>query len=226
MIIVTSVLILDKAGARPPQSKRAVELAKLESIRRGPHQFVSKPITCPKPIKIGVDLSKKSFAPSVFNNQAQELCINVFYNGEMTHSRVVRAAVKGDDKYLIFSGRRVDALLEAPWMVRPHSQSSDGYRSGMASVFEDRWNKVNQLLLVEAEEWGRYGERRSPMGEYLEELSKRPIPESAKDLAGGAGGRVGIIDVSLYFVSKLLLIQLINNCWVGCYHPRSYNFFS
>jgi hypothetical protein len=59
--------------------------------------------------------------------------------------------------------------------------------------FEERWNKTNRMLLAEADEWGQYGIFRSPMGEYLEELSKRPIPESARNLRDGDGA--GIIDV-------------------------------
>jgi hypothetical protein len=196
MMLAISILKLEIAGAKP-QSKRELHLEEYEARKKGPRQFISKPITGPKPIKISVDLSKKSFAPSLFNNQAQEVCINIFYNGELTHSRVVRAAMKEDDKHLIFSGRRVEALLEVPWVVRPNWQSSDGYSKVTTSGFEDRWNRVNQLLFGEADEWRRYGKHRSPMGEYLEELSKKAIPESVKNLERGAGNKMGIIDVSV-----------------------------
>ena len=38
-----------------------------------------------KPIAVKVDLSQKSFMPSINTNQRQELCITIFYNGKSVH---------------------------------------------------------------------------------------------------------------------------------------------
>lgn len=66
-----------------------------------------------------------------------------------------------------------------------------------ARGFEATWNNVNKALLKEADNWGYYGRFRSPMGEYLEELSKRAAPKfQTYDPCGGA--QAGIIDVSAH----------------------------
>jgi hypothetical protein len=66
-----------------------------------------------------------------------------------------------------------------------------------SSSFKDRWDQVNQLLLKEADLWGRTGKYdmfRAPVGEYLAELSKKPIPESINGKERTAC-KAGIIDV-------------------------------
>ena len=167
------------------------------------NQAVVKPITSPKPVTIKVDLSRKSFMPSLLTNQRQELCVTVYYNGELSQSRILHANTFGsnvgpvnDEECQYYSGRRIDSFMEIPWIVRPHSKNGSSLlKTGEVKSlgFEERWNKINQMLLAEADEWGRYGRLRSPMGEYLEELSKRGIPESARNLRNEDSA--GIIDV-------------------------------
>jgi len=79
----------------------------------------------------------------------------------------------------------------------------------------DRWVQTNRLLLEEADQWGKYGETRSLMGAYLEELSNLSLPESAKQVNGGAAHRVGIIDVVLVLGSTVNLKSRI-----GLKEPR------
>ena len=163
-------------------------------------QAVIKPITSPKPLAITVDLSRKSFMPSLLTNQRQELCITVYYNGELTQSRLLRANTFGsnlgpvnDEKCQFYSGRRIDSFIEIPWIVRPYPMSISQEAEIKALGFQERWNRVNKMLMAEADEWGRYGRLRSPMGEYLEEISKRGVPEGARNLSNESGA--GIIDV-------------------------------
>lgn len=51
------------------------------------------------------------------------------------------------------------------------------------------------MLLKESEEWLKVGDYNSPMGQYLEELSKRNVPKRLKSLDGRSGSRAGFIDV-------------------------------
>lgn len=103
----------------------------------------------------------------------------------------------GDEKCQYYSGRRIDSFIEVPWVVQPQSSIEDDSiltKGGQSLKLDERWKKINQMLLAEADEWGRYGRFRSPMGEYLEELSKRAAPEFTKSERIG-GARAGIIDV-------------------------------
>jgi hypothetical protein len=124
------------------------------------------------------------------------ICVTVFFNGELAQSRILKIAIlyatNGKEGNEYFSGRRVDSHLEIPWIIVPDSDESSTKGS---SSFETRWNEINSLLLTEANEWGMHGNHRSVMGEYLEELSKRPAPTKAGRLENGRGGRVGVIDV-------------------------------
>jgi hypothetical protein len=141
---------------------------------------------------------------AIYANNPRDLSINIFYNGEFVSSRVIRSSTAGsytaEEKSQHFCGRRIDTYFEVPFVVLPATKDAvfiaDKPLEG--SSFEDRWNEINQLLLAEADEWGRTGKYemfRAPVGEYLEELSKRPIPESMKN-RGTVGNKAGIIDVS------------------------------
>jgi len=168
-------------------------------VRTGPAP--RKPIMSPKPIKVQIDFSQKSFPPSLENREKEDICVNIFYNGELTHSRLFRAlTIRSstlDEKQPSFSGRRVDTSIEVPWVILPLSQEQDRSEAHEHLSFEERWNKVNCFLLQEAGKWGTDGKFdtfRTPMGEYLEELAKKPVPESMKD-KGMVGAKAGIIDV-------------------------------
>jgi hypothetical protein len=126
---------------------------------------------------------------SLYTNNSLDICVNIFYNGEFVHSKVLRSrtatSYTAEEKTKHFCGRRIDNNHEIPWVVLPVMQDDASIVSMPPeySSFEDRWNRVNQLLSKEADEWGRTGKYdmfRAPVGEYLEELSKKPIPESMK----------------------------------------------
>lgn len=139
---------------------------------------------------------------SVHTGTDQDVSVNIFYNGEFvsssvySHQRVFGQATRKKQ----FCGRRIDTLSEAPWILLPKIQEGILGLGGVAqgSSFEGNWNRVNQLLLEEADEWGRTGKYnmfRAPVGEYLEEISKKSVPESMRN-QGTKGAAAGIIDVS------------------------------
>ena len=153
---------------------------------------------------VNVELSKKSFIKSINTNDDQDICVSIFCNGQFTCSRVVRSRTAtswaASRMAQPFGGRRVDTNLEVPWVVLPLTQDNT-YVSNNAqesSSFADRWNNINQLLDEESDQWGRTGKDgmfKAPIGEYLEELSRREVPESMRNI-GAVGSKAGIIDVS------------------------------
>lgn len=168
---------------------------------------VSKPITTPIAINVQVEWSIKTY-PKCFNTgENLDICINVFYNGEFAHSRVYRAETvrnsTAEEKQPNFSGMRVDFKKEVPFIVLPLNAglAKTTQRRAVADL-DQGWKTINTLLLAEAQQWGRHGKYdqfRSPVGEYLEEISNMPMPE---DLAKTRDGdrNIGIIDVSSSFL--------------------------
>lgn len=141
---------------------------------------------------------------SVLSDKVEEICVNIFYNGELTHSRIQYKASQPvshrEHVSIHFAGHRLDTYSEVPWLVAPQARTSDGLSRGnkgkdKACGLEDVWNNVNSLISSEADKWGRYGKFRTPMSEYLNSLSKIPVPIPTEGLKD-ANGRPGIIDVS------------------------------
>ncbi|KAK6583135.1 hypothetical protein PZA11_004211 [Diplocarpon coronariae] len=83
---------------------------------------IPKPILAPKPIKLQVDFTPKSFFRSLATNEPEDVCVSVFYNGEFAYSKIFRAKTLrsiSDDAHPTIAGRRVAANLEVPWTVSP-----------------------------------------------------------------------------------------------------------
>ncbi|PBP16059.1 SET domain protein [Diplocarpon rosae] len=83
---------------------------------------IPKPITAPKPIKLQIDFTNKSFFRSLATNEPEDVCVSVFYNGEFTYSKVFRAKTLrsiSDDAHPAIAGRRVAVNLEVPWVIFP-----------------------------------------------------------------------------------------------------------
>lgn len=195
------------------RNRRGCAQRKPESLPQLVQDIVSKPITTAVPVMVELSLSKNSFMESIITNDAQDICVNVFFNGQFTSSRVFRSHTAehftAEQKDQFFGGRRIDTHLEVPWVILPvtNDDTSPSEKSHESSSFEDRWDKVNQLLLQEAHEWGRAGKYkmfRSPVGEYLAELSKKPVPQNMKN-GGTVGRQGGIIDVSKQISVQSLL---------------------
>ncbi|KAE8452742.1 hypothetical protein EG329_013014 [Mollisiaceae sp. DMI_Dod_QoI] len=163
---------------------------------------ISKPLQISIPIKIQAEFSQRSFLRSINTNEQQDICISIFYNGEFVYSRSYRAntmrASTAIEKQPNFSGRRVGRQHEVPFIVVPLAKAPDkSAQIGVITNVETQWNKINELLLAEADEWGRAGKYdmfRSPIGEYLEDLSKLVMPEDMTK-SRESGRSIGIIDV-------------------------------
>ncbi|KAF8854145.1 hypothetical protein BDZ45DRAFT_728999 [Acephala macrosclerotiorum] len=157
-----------------------------------------KPLDTTIPIKVQVEFSKPSFSKSFNTKLDQDICVNIFYNGEFVSSRSYRADTQrtsiAADKSPNFSGRRVAVRKEVPFVLSPLFKS---VRRLTRTNIEKQWNKINRLLLAEADKWGRTGEYdmfRSPIGEYLEDLSNLSMPEDMTKMRDG-GRNIGVIDV-------------------------------
>lgn len=159
-----------------------------------------------KPIKITITPSKKSFAPSINTNIHQDACVNIYFNGELSASRIIRNRSRPDEMVLDYSGRRVDRYLEAPWVIVLPSRTAKGANGKTGQLTgEQRWDRINQMLREEADEWGYQGKWRDHMGDYLVELSGQSVPKILKDVKDS---RFGIIDVSINFCCILLALMV------------------
>lgn len=160
----------------------------------------------PKPVEVVVKLSEKSFINPIFGAEADryDICINVFYNGEFSASQVIKysAWAANDSKiYVNLGGRRIGTCHELPWMIstkpeNAHISLSPINKHAMALRPVDRWNKLTEMLLLEANEWGR-DERgyRLLTGEFLELLSRKTMPSELDSPLVSTGCDFGVIDV-------------------------------
>src|SRR6266536_5518907 len=79
--------------------------------------------------------------------------------------------------------------------------------------FEERWNKTNHILLAESEAWLKDGKYKIPNGQYLEELSKRIVPESLKDIDVSLGSRAGFLDVTHQATASSNPLKELTRVW-------------
>jgi hypothetical protein len=164
----------------------------------------------PKPIQVVVKLSEKSFISPIIGAETNhyDICINFFYNGEFNASKVIEYSAWAADEsksYSSFSGRRIETCQELPWMITAKSEdclSSTSLigKSATALTPPERWNKLTEMLLLEANEWGRE-ERgyRCPTREYLELLSTKTMPVELNSplVSTGSGfGRVSQLNAA------------------------------
>ncbi|MCJ1401364.1 hypothetical protein MMC11_004576 [Xylographa trunciseda] len=166
----------------------------------------------PQALCLTVQLSKKSFLPNPYSHmkklRALDIKIDIYYNGELCTSCYVperlRAVSSIAELTQRFGGRRVDRLLEQPWIIVPSGQNADGslreHRRGKGdgTGARQRWKAVSHVLKQEAERGGRnkWGDL-SVLGDYLESLSMLEMPKEVENLQKGGGVRYGIIDVVL-----------------------------
>jgi hypothetical protein len=209
MLILTKTDNISQKGG----NKKGVNVVPAELIIK---QVWESPIGSSIPLKLQFECHRETFQRSINEFQyhrqkprktfealnkdpgrPQDICINIFYNGELTHSRTVAVekaiGSHGRTRRVDFSGRRIHYRLEVPWAICQVEKNAPITNSS----FGERWNEVNQMLATEADKWGRAGKTklfRSPMGEYLEAMSKLPMPEGARKW-NERGGRAGIIDV-------------------------------
>ena len=166
----------------------------------------------PQALCLTVQLSKKSFLPNPYPHEmklrALDVKIDIYYNGELCTSCYVPERLRSDSSIAEltqrFGGRRVDRLLERPWIIVPSGQNANGtlreHRRGKGGDTGalQRWKAVSHILEGEAERGGRnkWGDL-SVLGDYLKTLSMLEMPREVEDLQKGGGVRYGIIDVVL-----------------------------
>ncbi|MCJ1409030.1 hypothetical protein MMC19_003107 [Ptychographa xylographoides] len=176
------------------------------------HTSRSQQTLNPKALCLTVQLSRKSFLSNPYP-QAKKLAtldvkIDIFFNGELCASAYVPERFRGDatvsELTQRFGGRRIERLLECPWIFVPTKQnphSSLGDQRQNEEAYADahqRWTAISETLKVEAEKCGscQQGEP-SILGDYLDSLSKLPMPQDVGVLQKPGGLKFGVIDVVL-----------------------------
>ncbi|EON68986.1 hypothetical protein W97_08244 [Coniosporium apollinis CBS 100218] len=161
-------------------------------------------------LSVQVKLSSKSFLRSFDErNVAQDVKMDVFFNGDLIASTFVPARYKSEIKHFTelhqqFSGKKIHNLLERVLVLVPLGQNADGslrsLKRGKAASAgaAERWHQISTILEEEAEKQGfnQYGDR-SPVGEYLASLAALPMPEAVQGLQKPGGLKFGVIDVIL-----------------------------
>ena len=172
----------------------------------------SKQTLCPemKPqaLCLTVQLSKKSFLRQP-KTKPLDLKIDIYLNGEFCSCSYVpeRTCLDSNLANLAqrFAGRRIERLLERPWIIVPPGQSPDGSlreygrsEEGAVNGVLQRWSAIADLLREEAEKGGRnkWGDL-FVLGDYLNSLSKLEMPKEVEILQRAEGPKFGVLDVVL-----------------------------
>ncbi|RDW62624.1 hypothetical protein BP5796_10926 [Coleophoma crateriformis] len=156
-----------------------------------------------QPIKLVFELPERAYVPSIVTKKPYDLCINIYYNGQLSASRILKAHCHPSERDQQYSGRRLQTEVELPWAIVLSQQSSsfsddaNGPLTKHGQTVADRWDQINKLLAEDSSAWKKHDGCRSPMYEYLEELAKVPIPESLKNAGGGMDSRMGLIDIAI-----------------------------
>jgi hypothetical protein len=164
--------------------------------------------TKPQALCLTVQLSPECFfpIPDQSANPSRprffEVKIDVYLNGELCSSSLVPERGSKTVYTHRFTGRRIERLLERPWILRPARQASDGALQDderrKSDEIEQRWKSLGNLFQEEADKRER-DERgnHKALGDYLEALAKLEIPQQLYDLKKHGGLNFGVIDVVL-----------------------------
>ena len=201
----TSSVITSPCQTKEPELRRSsVPSARLVPDRR--------PTFCPemKPqaLCLTVQLSKKSFLRKR-KSKPLDVKIDIYFNGGLCASAYVPERMCSEsnvaDLTQRFAGRRIERLLERPWIIIPPGQTPAGTlrehkrsKKGGYSGALHRWTAINELLREEAEKEGRnrWGDL-SVLGDYLDSLSRLKMPKEVEDLQKAGGPKFGVLDVVL-----------------------------
>ena len=189
----------DQDGAEPP-----LHLAASTRKPRGDSTEIE-----PEALSVSIRLGSKAFlsrpryaAATQEAPVALDVKIDIYFNGELCVSSFVSARYRNGTKpselTQRFSGRRIDRLLERPWVFVPPGQNPDGtlkhFKFAIGS--QQRLRVINRLLSSEAEKLGRdVNGQLTQLGKYLVSLSKIEIPELQSSAKTNV--KYGIIDVVL-----------------------------
>lgn len=175
------------------------------------HATVVHPIELiPQALTLVISLTDKSFLRSfVAPHIAQDVKLDVFFNGEFACSKYVAARYrieksKTSELTQQISGIRVHRLLEHAWVILPPGQNPDGSLRGLkrtksASVgSKERWDQIAAALRKEADELG-FDEHdcRPPVGDYLASLAGLEMPDAVTQMQRPGGLKFGVVDVVL-----------------------------
>jgi hypothetical protein len=164
----------------------------------------------PQALGLLITLTSETFLPSPTGKQAgQDIKIDVFFNGEFTECIFVPGRWSGensksgqDHMIHLISGKRIQRLVERPWVVVPPSQNADGsmrttkHTNAAKAGPHDRWEQIGEAMFHEAEVQGfnEYGDC-TQLGSYLASLSRLEMPKAVEALQRFGGPKFGVIDV-------------------------------
>ncbi|KAK8239274.1 hypothetical protein HDK77DRAFT_483849 [Phyllosticta capitalensis] len=156
-------------------------------------------IHTPHALAIRLDISEQTFLKT--NLPANDMKIDIFFNGKFTNATTVPArSIKDKKPFFVFGGLRTHYMLERPWVVLPRDKNADGTQRRAAprtETSQDRWNELAQAISEEVDLRATQG--RTPVVEYLDALSKLPMPPEMDQWDERDTHRYSVIDVVLSY---------------------------
>ena len=147
---------------------------------------------------VTISLSKASFFrhydAALQKTITEDIKMDVFLNGELCASTYVSERhCTSDPKEFIqrFSGRRIDRLIERPWILKLPSHAADVH-SDRAYSAEERWDEIGKMVELQAT---RLGGKTTILGEYLSHLADMEMPAEMKTMRLYAGLKLAVVDV-------------------------------
>lgn len=142
----------------------------------------------PQALSLAVKLSMSCFDRSINRENIQDLKIEVFLDGELTHSRYIasRDRFQAGKSIELFSGSRIDRNIELAWTLKHYRchavpDSEDSTNNGWEAQTTDSaaiWSHLCEKLRCTANTYQVDAEgHQSPTADYLESLAglSRPI---------------------------------------------------
>lgn len=131
--------------------------------------------------------------------------IDIYFNGALCESRFIPGQFYEEkdamtEKMFHFTGRRIDRMIEKPWIIVPSDQNPDDpkeYRKDEAAYAgaQQRWKDISNALMTEADKNRRNDKGERPViGEYLESLARLSMPKEVGDMQKAGGTKFGILD--------------------------------
>lgn len=137
----------------------------------------------------------------------RDLKVDCYYNGNLVVSTFLPSRLRTELSGIrhSFSGRRIDQLIECPWVLVPPAQRANKQSPGKLHCFdfydaeaeaEMRWDQISQSISDEANRFqlDQRG-RRPPSGMYLNSLAQVRMPPVVKDMQTPNGPKFGVVDV-------------------------------
>lgn len=185
---------LESRHTRPRSRTRSSTPHSSHQALKDAQMVVRGDTLAPQALSLAVKLSMSCFDRSINGENIQDLKIEVFLDGELTHSRYIasRDRFQAGKSIELFSGSRIERNVEFAWTLKHHrchtvSDSGDSTHKGWGAQVPGgaaAWSGLCEKLRCTADTYQVNAEgHQSPTADYLESLAglSRPILSGTHD---------------------------------------------